>query len=90
MMILSEIAEWRPVDRAFTDEEDLRTKKVERARLVARPEWKGAATAEIFEFGFGILLERDVHMLEKYSRWDVKRFYDKLCALLGPAQAKWP
>ncbi len=90
MMILSEIAEWRPVDQAFKDEEDLRKKKVERARLVARPEWKGAATAEIFEFGFGILLERDVHMLEKYSRWDVKRFYDKICALLGPTRAKWP
>jgi hypothetical protein len=81
MMVLSEIAEWRPLDRAFRDEAELRSRKLERKQLVTSPGWKGAMTAEIFKYGFGFL-EKDRNTLEQYSRWDVKQFYDRLCELL--------
>ena len=87
MMVLTEIAEWCPLDGGFQDEEELRKKRVERVRLVVRPEWKGAATAEIFRFGFGFL-DQDVQILEKMSSWDAKRFYGRLCDLLAPAAGK--
>ncbi|CAJ2508619.1 Uu.00g136450.m01.CDS01 [Anthostomella pinea] len=82
MMVLSEIAEWRPLDGAFQDEAGLRSRKLARKQLVTSPDWKGATTAEIFKYGFG-LLEKDRKTLQQYSRWDVKCFYDKLCELLA-------
>ncbi|KAK3333954.1 hypothetical protein B0T19DRAFT_142219 [Cercophora scortea] len=62
LMVLSEIAEWRPLDRASSEdkEEKLLRRKMERKQLVTRPDWKGAPTAEIFKYGFGFL-ERDHH-----------------------------
>jgi len=93
MMVLSEIAEWRPLDtcRAFQDKdkdkEELLRRKMERKQLVTKPDWKGAPTAEIFQYGLGFL-EKDHHTLEGYNRWDIKRFYDKLCELLGPSPAQ--
>ncbi|RYP53959.1 hypothetical protein DL768_001181 [Monosporascus sp. mg162] len=39
---------------------------------------------QILKHGFGFL-EKDHHTLERYSRWDVKRFYDALCELLAPS-----
>ena len=83
MMILSEIAEWRPLDGGFRDEKELLKMKVERKKLVTNPDWKGAPTAEIFQYGFGFI-EKDWQSLEQVTRWDVKRFYDGLCALLAP------
>lgn len=86
MMVLSEIAEWRPLDR-FQDKEELLKRKLERKQLVTSLDWKGAPTAEIFKYGFGFL-EKDHHTLEGYSRWDIKRFYDTLCELLAPSPAQ--
>ncbi|KAF4943436.1 hypothetical protein FGADI_13425 [Fusarium gaditjirri] len=83
MMVLSEIAEWKPLDRAFRDDAELRSRKLERKRLVTSPGWKGAVTAEIFQYGFGFL-EKDRNTLEEYSEWEVKRFFDRLCKLLEP------
>jgi hypothetical protein len=77
MMVLSEIAEWRPLDRAFQGEEELLKRKMERKQLVTSLDWKVAPTAEIFRYGFGFL-EKDHHTLERYSQWDVKRFYNAL------------
>jgi hypothetical protein len=88
MMVLSEIAEWRPLDRAFQGEEELLKRKMERKQLVTNPDWKGASTAEIFKYGFGFFLEKDHYTLERYSRWDVKRFYDTLCEILAPSSAQ--
>ncbi|KAI3583800.1 hypothetical protein IWW34DRAFT_901554 [Fusarium oxysporum f. sp. albedinis] len=83
MMVLSEIAEWQPLDKSFHDDAELRSRKLERKRLVTSPGWKGAMTAEIFQYGFGFL-EKDRNTLEEYSEWEVKRFYDELCKLLEP------
>lgn len=83
MMVLSEIAEWQPLDKSFQDDAELRSRKLERKRLVTSPGWKGAMTAEIFQYGFGFL-EKDRNTLEEYSEWEVKRFYDELCKLLEP------
>ncbi|RKL20796.1 hypothetical protein BFJ68_g2796 [Fusarium oxysporum] len=83
MMVLSEIAECQPLDKSFQDDAELRSRKLERKRLVTSPGWKGAMTAEIFQYGFGFL-EKDRNTLEEYSEWEVKRFYDELCKLLEP------
>ncbi|KAK0646163.1 hypothetical protein B0T16DRAFT_390645 [Cercophora newfieldiana] len=69
------------------DKEELLRRKMDRKQLVIRPGWKGAPTGEIFKYGFGFL-EKDHHTLEGYSRWDIKRFYDTLCELLGPSPAQ--
>ena len=87
MMILSEIAEWQPLDGGYREEAELLRKKLERKKLVMDPEWKGAATAKIFRYGFGNL-EKNRHTLEQFSTWDVKRFYDGLCELLAPLSAQ--
>lgn len=81
MMIMSEIAEWRPLDEAFQDEKELLEMKAKRKELVTNPGWKGGPTAAIFKYGFQFL-EQD-----RPSRWDIKRFYDKLCELLAPPPA---
>jgi len=82
LIVLSEIAEWKPVDGAFQDEPELLKKKLERGKTVMDPSWKSAETAEIFKYGFGFL-DKDRHTLEQLSWRDIKRFYDKLCALLA-------
>ena len=46
--------------------------------------WKGALTAEIFQYGFEIL-EKDCDTLDRFSKRDIKRFFDKLCGLFAPA-----
>ncbi|TVY61774.1 hypothetical protein Focb16_v013234 [Fusarium oxysporum f. sp. cubense] len=68
---------------SYQDDAELRSRKLERKRLVTSPGWKGAMTAEIFQYGFGFL-EKDRNTLEEYSEWEVKRFYDELCKLLEP------
>ena len=86
MIVLSEIADWRPVDGAFRDEKELLQKKIDRKHTVTNPDWKGAPTAKIFQYGFGFL-DKDSHTLEHLSRRDIKRFFDKLCALLAASEA---
>ncbi|KAH9906991.1 hypothetical protein F4778DRAFT_608272 [Xylariomycetidae sp. FL2044] len=100
LMILSEIADWRPLDKVVVSspdkkdggeeegEEDkellllLKKRVMERRRLVRSPAWKGAATAQIFDFGFAFI-DFDRNILEQYSPWRIKAFYDKLCRLLA-------
>ncbi|RMZ78691.1 hypothetical protein DV738_g3808, partial [Chaetothyriales sp. CBS 135597] len=84
MMVLSEIAEWRPLDGAVRDTAELLRRGLERKQLVTNPNWKGAPTANVFKLGFGFL-EKDRQTLEQYSHWQVKRFYDKLCESLAPS-----
>ncbi|KAL9026609.1 MAG: hypothetical protein Q9196_004743, partial [Gyalolechia fulgens] len=81
MIVLSEIAEWRPADGTFQGEKELLRKKLERKQKATDPNWKGDLTAKIFQYGFGFL-EKDRHTLEHLSRRDIKRFFDKLCKLL--------
>ena len=46
MMILSEIAEWKPlVKGSAKNEEELLKMKLDRKRLVKRPQWKGCSMA---------------------------------------------
>ncbi|KAI0468059.1 hypothetical protein F4859DRAFT_223377 [Xylaria cf. heliscus] len=83
MMVLSEIAEWRPLDQVGTNEEEveLLRRKLDRKRLVTSAKWKSALPAQVFKYGFGVL-EADRETLETYSRWQIKQFYDELCELL--------
>lgn len=83
MMLLSEIAEWKPLSKTFRDETDLRNQKLERKRVVMDPEWRGPKAAQVFRYGFAVL-EKDYDTLKRYTKWDVKRFYDELCELLAP------
>ncbi|KAF5621937.1 hypothetical protein F52700_10811 [Fusarium sp. NRRL 52700] len=83
MMVLSEIAEWKPLEKEIQSHAELRSRKLERKRLVTSPDWKDAMTAEVFQYGFGFL-EKDRNTLEEYSHWKVKRFYDGLCKRLDP------
>lgn len=82
LMILTEIAEWRPLDRAFPREVDLWRRRLERKQLATNPDWQGEATARLFQYGFGFI-DRDPGELERYSHWQIKRFYDTLCDMLG-------
>ncbi|KAF5586412.1 hypothetical protein FPCIR_7910 [Fusarium pseudocircinatum] len=84
IMVLSEIAEWKPLEKDIQSHAELRSRKLERRRLITSPDWKGAMTAEFFKLGFGFL-EKDRSTLEEYSHWEVKRFYDGLCKLLDPS-----
>ncbi|RYC55505.1 hypothetical protein CHU98_g10706 [Xylaria longipes] len=87
MMVLSEIAEWRALYPSENDEGvELLRRKLNRKRLVTSAEWRSALSTQVFRHGFGIL-EADRETLETYSRWRIKRFYDKLCELLlsGPS-----
>jgi hypothetical protein len=84
MMILSEIAEWKPVDGTLQDEHGLSRKKLQRKKEVMNPSWKGDRTAKVMEYGFKFI-EKDRSTLESLSRKEVKRFFDTLCSLLdGP------
>ncbi|CZR65265.1 uncharacterized protein PAC_15165 [Phialocephala subalpina] len=84
MMILSEIAEWKPVDGTFRDANELSRKKLQRKQEVMDASWKGDRTAAVMQYGFKFL-EKDRSTLQSLSRKDVKRFFDRLCSLLdGP------
>lgn len=80
MIVLSEIADWKPLEAPKADSGDeLRAKKTEVKRRVTSLEWKGEATARIFRFGFEFLEMRDI---ERMSWGGIKRFFDRLCELL--------
>ncbi|KAH7158151.1 hypothetical protein B0J13DRAFT_618185 [Dactylonectria estremocensis] len=83
MMVLSEIAEWRPLSRVFRDEEELRKMRAERRQMVTHPGLRGQRqfTAAVFQKGFGFL-DNDRDTLEKLGKWEIKRFFDELCSLL--------
>ncbi|KAH7176598.1 hypothetical protein EDB81DRAFT_897910 [Dactylonectria macrodidyma] len=83
MMVLSEIAEWKPLSRTFRDEEELRKMKAERRQMATHPGLRGQRqfTAAIFQKGFGFL-DKDRDTLENLGRWEIKRFFDELCSLL--------
>ena len=81
MMILSEIAEWKPVNGAFQDANELSRKKLQRKKEVMDASWKGDQTAKVMEYGFKFL-EKDRSTLESLSRKEVKRFFDTLCSLI--------
>lgn len=80
-MILSEIADWRPLEYADQDGEKLLEWKLNRKKLVKSSDWKGAPTAEIFKYSFDIF-DKGHDELGKLSKWEVKRFYDGLCERL--------
>ncbi|KAK7420793.1 hypothetical protein QQX98_002597 [Neonectria punicea] len=81
MMILSEIAEWKPLDGTGKGDRQMFMSKVRRRQLVKSDVWKGTTTAAIFEHGFGFIYQpREV--LKTYSCDEVNRFFDTLCDLL--------
>ena len=80
MIVLSEVAEWKPVDGTFMDPSELLQKKLQRKREVVDVNWKGDRTAKIMQHGFGFL-EKDRSTLENLSWKDMKRFFDTLCNL---------
>ncbi|KND86524.1 hypothetical protein TOPH_08826 [Tolypocladium ophioglossoides CBS 100239] len=84
MIVLSEIAEWKPLSRAFRNEDELLKMKLQRKQMVTNPDWKGPETAALFQKGFGFL-DKDRHTLEQLGRWEIKRFFDELCSLLAAA-----
>lgn len=82
MIILSEIAEWKPMDTTpAKDDEELLRRKTERCKKVSSVEWKGVQTAAVFKFGFEFLEGRGKE-LEGISWSGVKRFFDTLLELL--------
>ncbi|KAJ9133155.1 hypothetical protein NKR23_g10943 [Pleurostoma richardsiae] len=82
LMVLTEIAEWQPLGNMFRDKVEMRSSQMKRKKLVVTQDWKGAFTAQVFQYGFGFL-EKDRQTLEKYSHWKVKDFYDGFCELLS-------
>jgi hypothetical protein len=84
MIVLSEIAEWKPVDGTFQDAHELSRKKLQRKKEAMDASWKGDRTARVMQYGFKFL-EKDRSTLESLSRKEVKRFFDTLCSLIdGP------
>lgn len=82
MIVLSEIADWAPMNAGpFKGEGDLRDAQEQRRQLVTSPEWKNSQTGELFSYGFGFL-DKDRDRLERCSHWQVKSFYDGLYELL--------
>lgn len=82
MIVLSEIAEWKPMDATpARDGRELLRRKMERCRKVSSLEWKGENTARVFRFGFEFLEGRE-RELEGLSWSGVKRFFDRLYELL--------
>ncbi|KAI1080582.1 hypothetical protein F5B20DRAFT_104120 [Whalleya microplaca] len=82
MMVLSEIATWEPLDGTVQDKTELLRMRTERKQLLTSSDWEDPQDTKVFQFGFGVL-EKDRETLEKYSHWQVKRFYDRLCDLLA-------
>lgn len=84
LMILSEIADWRPITGGpFRDEAELREATLQRVRLVTNDSWKNGTTAEIMRFGF-VAMEKPLNALYQLSHWQIKGFYDRLYYLLAP------
>ncbi|KAI0815415.1 hypothetical protein GGR55DRAFT_675032 [Xylaria sp. FL0064] len=84
MMVLSEIAEWKPINAGpFHNEAEVVVAKLQRKQLVSDPRWKNGETAAVFRFGFEFL-DKGIDTLEQYTHWQVKSFYDRLCELLAP------
>jgi len=54
----------------------------DQAGLEGCPDCSATVTAAVFQLDFGIL-DKDRPALEQFSRWDVKRCYDKPCELLA-------
>lgn len=72
MMILSEIADWRPIERSpFRDEAALREATLQRGQLATNETWKNGTTAAIFRYGFQFL-DSEPKVLEQYSHWQIK------------------
>ncbi len=85
MMILSEIADWAAINMGpgpFRDEDALRQAMQRRRQLATNEAWKNNITADIFRYGFSFLGHTS-QVLEQYSYWQVKGFYDCLCERLG-------
>ncbi|KAK7432982.1 hypothetical protein QQZ08_000453 [Neonectria magnoliae] len=83
MMILSEIAEWKPLDGTGKEGRVLFMSQVRRKQLVQSDDWKGKSAAAIFEHGFGFI-DQPREVLKTYSFDAVNRFFDTLCDLLLP------
>lgn len=84
MIVLSEIADWKPLDVGkVSSERELREKKLEVRRKVTSIEWKGEATAKIFRYGFELL---ELRGIERMSWGGIKRFFDRLCELLEASE----
>ncbi|SPN98791.1 uncharacterized protein DNG_01832 [Cephalotrichum gorgonifer] len=81
MMVISEIAEWKPIEVSFRDERDLLRRKLDRRRLVTDVAWRGESTANVFRYGFD-LLDRKRSTLDTMSWSSIKMFFDGLCELL--------
>ncbi|MBE3041933.1 hypothetical protein IMZ48_04995 [Candidatus Bathyarchaeota archaeon] len=79
LIILSEIAEWKPLGSCPTDAAGLRARKKEIMRRITSDGWKGETTARLFRFGFGFL---EAIRLETMSWGVIKKFFDQLCELL--------
>lgn len=87
MMILTEIADWRPINRGpFRNEKCLTKAAQERVQVVTSAAWKNSATADIMRFGFSAL-ERPHTVLHGLDNWQIKSFYDELCDKLAPVRA---
>lgn len=69
LMILSEIADWRPM--------------LQRVRLVTNASWKNGTTSAIMCFGFQTL-GKPPKELQGASHWEIKHFYDHICDMLAP------
>lgn len=83
MIILSEIAEWKPIENS-RDATALLMMELRRKKEVMDPSWKGELTAKIMQYGF-CFLEQDHEKLENLTRRDIKGFFDTLCALFQEA-----
>ncbi len=82
LMIVSEIAEWQPLGNDWRSESELPVLKRQRREMVVDPDWGDRATAKLFAYGFGVL-EGDRNTLLQATHWDIKCFYDVLCAHLS-------
>ena len=81
MIVLSEIAEWRPVNGTSQDANELLRKKLQGKVEVTDASWKGDRTAKVMQHGFRFL-ESDCSTLESLGGKEVKRFFEILCSLI--------
>jgi hypothetical protein len=98
LMVISQIADWRMLDdddggggddggRAVggpagpAEQAALFERKRARKNLVTSSEWKGDATASVFRFGFAAI-DCGLDEVAARDRWERKRFWDRMCALL--------
>ncbi|TPX06889.1 uncharacterized protein E0L32_002385 [Thyridium curvatum] len=81
MMILSEIVEWKPMDRSFSTGGNLTHRKMARVSLTTSPKWHSQQCAAFFNYGFEFT-DKEPDTPEGYSRWDARLFFDGLFAIL--------